>query len=212
MWIVTRIGFFSAVQKTGEQGLTVRSRVRRDLVNLLPYLPKGSQHYTIVTTPANDYEYRIRCTHDDWSSALSRLGEEVDYDNFKSEIGRIDRAREHILHSVWSALFSLTGLERPARPPQQRRRGLYRQLFGGTPEHKFWDEPGPADSSFYVNTSPSWERFLPAPKIHDEPTEVPSWSQEVPFWGESEEPKVPSWDWKQDRDVLPASKRRKHRR
>ena len=40
MWILTPFGFFSVVQKNGEQKLSVRSRVYSDLHNLIQtYLP-----------------------------------------------------------------------------------------------------------------------------------------------------------------------------
>jgi hypothetical protein len=34
MWLMTNFGFFSIVKKEGEVNLTVRSRVKQDLLNL----------------------------------------------------------------------------------------------------------------------------------------------------------------------------------
>jgi hypothetical protein len=108
MWIVTKAGFYSAVQKFNSDDLTIRARVRADLVRLLDYLPGPRSSYKITATPQHDYEYRLICSHEDWADALANLGSEVDYDNFKSEIGRKDPRRESVLHRVWGALFGLS--------------------------------------------------------------------------------------------------------
>jgi hypothetical protein len=113
MWVVTKIGFFSAVQKHGTDYLTIRARVKKDLENLIPYLP-GEGH-KILELPGHDYPYRLLCWHESWAEAMAKLSQEVDYDNFKSEIGLKDPARESVLHRVWSALFGLEELERPPK-------------------------------------------------------------------------------------------------
>jgi hypothetical protein len=110
MWVVSRAGFYSVVQKVGDPGLTVRARVRQDLVNLLSYLPGAASAYEIRESPTNDYGYRLQCSHKEWAEALAALALEIDYDNFKSEIGKLDRKRESILHKVWDALYDLTRL------------------------------------------------------------------------------------------------------
>lgn len=112
MWTVTRAGFFSAVQKRGSTDLTVRARVKKDLENLIRYLPESESGYSIQVTPNADYGYRLMCSHENWASALYWMAMDVDYDNFKSEIGNTDPERESILHGVWTALYQLTGLER----------------------------------------------------------------------------------------------------
>ncbi len=47
----------------------------------------------------------------DWSRVLLALNEELDYDNFKSEVARYqgsDGAEyEHALHGVWSVMYEL---------------------------------------------------------------------------------------------------------
>lgn len=110
MWIVTREGFYSAVQKDGDTDLTVRARVKQDLTNLLPYLSGTVKQYPIITTPDNDYGFRIKCSHEDWACALAQLAREIDYSNFKREIGTIDPKRKDVLHHVWSALYELAWL------------------------------------------------------------------------------------------------------
>ena len=38
------------------------------------------------------------------SAALARIGEELDYDNFKGEVSRHDLERAHVYSKVWSML------------------------------------------------------------------------------------------------------------
>ena len=56
MWLFTKFGFYSVVQKPGEDCLTVRSRVREDLDPLREqYLPNLGQTLDHVET---DYPFR----------------------------------------------------------------------------------------------------------------------------------------------------------
>jgi hypothetical protein len=47
----------------------------------------------------------------DWSTVLLALNEELDYDNFKSEVarhqGRDGTDYGHALHDVWSVMYEL---------------------------------------------------------------------------------------------------------
>lgn len=109
MWLLTPIGFFSAVCKPGDAGLTIRSRVAGDLDALRnQYLP------TLSATQAgggSDYPYRARCSHEDWASALSRMALDIDYANFKTEVAkRQGYERAHVYSEVWSALHKLQSI------------------------------------------------------------------------------------------------------
>lgn len=56
MWLMTRFGFFSVVQKPGETDLTVRARVEADLLALkAAYLPSMGP---ILANAGTDYQYR----------------------------------------------------------------------------------------------------------------------------------------------------------
>jgi len=97
MWIFTRYGFFSAVsarQGDGAHGqpvdperIMVRARVRGHLEALIDACPllNGS---AIMTFSGTDYAYRIFVSKSVWSQVLAALGDEIDYDNFKSEVAR----------------------------------------------------------------------------------------------------------------------------
>jgi hypothetical protein len=58
-----------------------------------------------------DYAFRIFVDKLVSSQVLSRLGEETDYGNFKSEVaryqGRTGAAYERALHDVWSVMYRL---------------------------------------------------------------------------------------------------------
>jgi hypothetical protein len=109
MWLITPIGFFSIVRKPADrkdQHLTVRARVRGDLVALraacLPSLGP------ITQSDDTDYRYRARAPQADIAAAASRLLAGVDYGNFKSEVARRQgHARAEVYHDVWERLQRL---------------------------------------------------------------------------------------------------------
>lgn len=109
MWLITTIGFFSVVQKPGDTDLTVRARVRADLEALREYMPELTP---IVHTPHSDYKYRARISHAAFGRGLARLGEKIDYDNFKSRVSVIQgHKRASIYARVWEDLMELRRLD-----------------------------------------------------------------------------------------------------
>jgi hypothetical protein len=109
MWCYTRYGFYSVVQKPGDQDLTIRSRVRADLERLkLHYLPKLSE---IVETNDSDYKFRAKATHAAFADALYHIAQDIDYPNFKDTVAQqqgSDRAK--VYTSVWASTMRLTDL------------------------------------------------------------------------------------------------------
>ena len=61
--------------------------------------------------PGTDYAYRIFLPQATWSQLVAELANELDYDNFKSEVARHQgsdgAAYEHSLHDVWSVMNTL---------------------------------------------------------------------------------------------------------
>src|SRR5262249_54076796 len=121
MWIFIRHGFFSAVcARKGDErpGQTVdtdrimaRSRGRphlESLKNRIPELPARSEIREFAGT---DYAYRVFLEKQVWAEVLSALANEIDYDNFKSEVARHRGAQgaayEHALHNIWSVIYRL---------------------------------------------------------------------------------------------------------
>ena len=107
--VMTTIGFFSIVQKPEDRHkntLTIRARVKSDLEALRQgYLPDMGE---ILDHLGTDYRYRAVAPQTSVANALSRLTLEVDYDNFKDEVQRMqgdERARAY--SEVWCALYRL---------------------------------------------------------------------------------------------------------
>ncbi|MBZ5553243.1 MAG: hypothetical protein LAO21_11025 [Acidobacteriia bacterium] len=106
MWIFTTVGFFSVVQKPGEEFLTVRARVASDLNRLrMAYLPNLS---ATIVTKKGDYPYRATISHEDFAEGLARLGRDIHYGNFKNEVEKeMGATRERTYEEVWSLLREL---------------------------------------------------------------------------------------------------------
>lgn len=111
MWIATNLGFYSVVQKPGEDFLTVRARVEQDLIDLRCDCPELTE---IAHTPAGDYEWRARVSHEAFGRALGRIAQAIHYDNFKDEVAATQsRERASIYARVWATLCDLRDLGRP---------------------------------------------------------------------------------------------------
>jgi 8-oxo-dGTP pyrophosphatase MutT (NUDIX family) len=108
MWLVTPKGFFSIVCKPGDKSagrLTVRSRVRSDLEALKPYLPSLG---TIEEGTGTDYRFRAKAKRSEVAKALSKLVEQLDYQNFKDEVVKKQgKYRASIYSKVWNVLYEL---------------------------------------------------------------------------------------------------------
>lgn len=104
MWIFTQNGFISAVQKRGEDKLTVRARDRQSLQPLA-----DMANVQIASTPYADYQFRVVVTHEDFSAYLDAEVMTLDYDNFKN---RIWATRGDCFHDacsdVWVAMLQVT--------------------------------------------------------------------------------------------------------
>ncbi|MHB1423074.1 MAG: hypothetical protein ACYC3I_07745 [Gemmataceae bacterium] len=121
MWLFTKYGFFSAVcarEGDGNHGkdvdpkrIMVRARVRKHLEALLERFPKLLGNCQVHEFMGSDYAFRIFVDKPVWSQVLLGLNEELDYDNFKSEVahfqGRDGDAYERSLHKVWEVMYRL---------------------------------------------------------------------------------------------------------
>jgi hypothetical protein len=121
MWLFTKHGFYSAVcarQGDGRDGqpvdpdrIMVRARVRKHLDALQERFAGLLGDCEIQEFPGSDYAFRIFVDKPVWSQVLVGLNDELDYDNFKSEVARhqgtAGAAYEHSLHEVWSVMHRL---------------------------------------------------------------------------------------------------------
>ena len=121
MWLFTKHGFYSAVcarqgdgshsQPVDTDRMVVRARVRSHLDALKERFPDLLADCEIMEFAGTDYAFRIFVDKSVWSQVLVGLNEEMDYDNFKSEVARHQgsegAAYEHSLHEVWSVMNKL---------------------------------------------------------------------------------------------------------
>ena len=101
MWIFTETGFVSAVRHFSEKDkLVVRARDQKSLESL-----SNSVGLEIISTPSNDYPYRVLVADSVFAKWLSKQTMEVDYTNFKD---RVHDTRGHdfagALMGVWSEM------------------------------------------------------------------------------------------------------------
>ena len=89
----------------------IRARVRGHLEALQTRFPAQLATTEISETPATDYRYRMFVDKAVWTPVLVELNEEMEYDNFKSEVARHQGATgagyEQALHDVWSIMYQL---------------------------------------------------------------------------------------------------------
>ena len=121
MWIFTKYGFYSAVCARQDDGshrqsvdpdrVMVRARIRSHLDAIKERFPELLAACDIKEFVGTDYAFRIFVDKSVWSQVLVKLNEDMDYDNFKSEVGRYQgadgRAYERSLHEVWSVMNRL---------------------------------------------------------------------------------------------------------
>ena len=106
MWLMTKFGFFSVVQKPGDEDLTVRSRVLEDLENLREqYLPELGE---IEEGKGTDYRFRAKASHEEVAEAVRKITLDIDYSNFKNEVKRVQGSeRAGVYGEVWTVLYHL---------------------------------------------------------------------------------------------------------
>jgi hypothetical protein len=106
MWLFTNTGFVSAV--SNGKDLMIRSR---DVESLEPIAE--STNSPIISTPQNDYPYRVIVTHESFSKWVAHMAAGITYKNFKSEVATTrgyDFARP--LMKVWSAMHDVQNLSK----------------------------------------------------------------------------------------------------
>ena len=129
MWLFTRYGFYSVACASQPSGsidpgtVMIRARRAAHLSNLQERFPSlaGKE---IVTLPDRDYRYRLIVAKELWAVALSELGREQDWANFKNEVARYQGDADpwyvHALHDVWSVMYNLQRKTTSAKGPHAR--------------------------------------------------------------------------------------------
>lgn len=115
MWLFLPFGFFSIVAGHDplRGDLLVRARAKLDLGNFLyavaPKLAElGIVAPKIVSSPKNDYPYRVMLPRAIVASVLAEHIETMQYGNFKDEVARVQGAsRSSLYHEVWSTMHGI---------------------------------------------------------------------------------------------------------
>lgn len=110
MWIMTPLGFFSAVEKRGDREanmLTIRARSIADLEALVETYSLPTK---VTKGGGTDYPCRITIERAKWAGIVADMALEVNYSNFKDAVkARQGAARASVYSRVWSALLSIEG-------------------------------------------------------------------------------------------------------
>lgn len=115
MWIASKHGFFSIVEAQRDSSphdwrdtLQIRARVRGDLENLIERFDLGTSA-RIVETPEADYRYRVLVSRSRVADLLCKLAWELDYGNFKGEVGRLpdQRGKLPAYHRIWAEMHAV---------------------------------------------------------------------------------------------------------
>ena len=124
MWLMTRHGFYSIVQK--DDGIHIRAREREDLERLIAALKARNtmatgddyqillidarlQEPQILETPTNDYRWRVIIQPGTLGQVMAILGESIDYPNFKAQINSDPTQRRKPYHAVWEVMARALG-------------------------------------------------------------------------------------------------------
>ena len=101
--MMTKIGFFSVVEKPPGK-ICIRSRRREDLNNLLDEVLSPVMMADILRTRNTDYPYRVIVDREEFMRCFDTFLKLVTYSNFKNEVAKTNRRREHLYHQVWALL------------------------------------------------------------------------------------------------------------
>ena len=118
MWLFTKYGFYSSVcaragdgrhgQPVDPDRIMVRARVSSHLEELKDCFSDVLADCEIKESAVTDHAFRIFVERSVWSQVLVGLNDEIDYDNFKSEVSRHQGSEgasyKHSLHEVWSVM------------------------------------------------------------------------------------------------------------
>jgi len=126
MWLMTKHGFYSIVQK--KQGeFHIRARVRKDLENLVTRMPLAGAK--IRSSKETDYPYRLIAGREVVTKVIQFLGDTLDYSNFKSTVAEIRDQQEKlpVYEQIWHMLLDKFGgygkiaSQQKTSTPQQRK-------------------------------------------------------------------------------------------
>ena len=106
MWVFSRAGFFSAVEKGNKKGqeVCVRARVLEDFDRMRKlYYPEMG---TVERSYNTDYPYRIYVSHDAWARVMAAMSKDINYANFKGMVAKEQgEERAHLYSDLSDAAY-----------------------------------------------------------------------------------------------------------
>ncbi len=108
MWLYLKTGFYSVVHKPPckKNEIMVRTRSKLDIEKLKKHLKENYEFDSIVMeTPKADYAYRMIVDKNIFAAFLVDAAMNLDYDNFKNTIPRIDYKRHDAYMKCWEAMY-----------------------------------------------------------------------------------------------------------
>jgi hypothetical protein len=124
MWLFTKTRFYSIIIDNQRAGrMLIRSRCKADAANLYRDHHKELASMEPPTSDeSRDYRWRISISPGDWLKLATRLADQIDYSNFKSEVHkRADQANKTApYHEVWATMARLQW-EEPTQPATKRK-------------------------------------------------------------------------------------------
>ncbi len=106
MWLFTRYGFFSVIQKDNSDRLTIRAYVKSDLDRLrnhvLPTLSPTTSH------GGTNYPWRATAEKSDFAEAAKRMVEDISYPSFADEVAlSLGQNRAQSIDKMWVPLVDI---------------------------------------------------------------------------------------------------------
>lgn len=114
MWVFFEGGFLSIVEDTTTGQLLVRARARDDLLRFCELC--GRTRPGIISTPRNDYRFRVRMSREQAVRGLTAIVKAIEYPNFKSRVAKtLGVERAHVFSDVWAAALPIDERYRASR-------------------------------------------------------------------------------------------------
>lgn len=99
MWLATKFGFFSVVRTSEGKLYKIRSRAKKDLLNLF-------DENQIIEDKLADYRYRVIADQAAYEQFMQQL-QDIDYDNFKSHIHTLPDQKDKTTYygRIWQVMY-----------------------------------------------------------------------------------------------------------
>lgn len=133
MWLFSKYGFYSITRTQNRNEWQVRSRVKKDLQNLIDNIG-AIKKSKIIETIDSDYRFRIILDSEQYIDLSAFLIASVDYTNFKNKVTSLDDQKEKgpLYMQIWNIMYSLQ--ERLSFSKDQGWNSYFRKRYGSSIE------------------------------------------------------------------------------